>query len=100
MDTFNRPGGLTRYMRSGTFLTLLCILVIATIAASSGFAIWNGHRSALENRKRNMARIGMVLAEQTSRHVQVIDVVMQGLQSRIVNMNLETPDEFRRKLDA
>lgn len=90
----------TRSFGFGRSVLLLNFLVIVAIGTTAGFTIWDNHRSAREARLTNMNSMGIVLAEQTSRFVQVIDLTLREVQSRIVTLNIATPEEFQSELST
>jgi hypothetical protein len=83
-----------RFFRAGRSVLLLNVLVIVAIGATSGFTIWDNRQSALEEHRNDMKSMGVVLAEQTSRYVQVIDLTLRDVQSRIAQLNVATPADF------
>jgi diguanylate cyclase (GGDEF)-like protein len=98
MRMIHRLSGLERLLQSGRAVMLLGILVVAVVAATAGFTIWHNRQSALEEHRSGMNTMGIVLAEQTSRYVQVIDLILCEVQSRIATLNLVTPADFERQL--
>ena len=74
------------------------VLVIVAIAATSGLTIWDNRQAALDEHQNEMKSMGVVLAEQTSRYVQVIDLTLRDVQSRIAQLNVTTPADFQGKL--
>jgi diguanylate cyclase (GGDEF)-like protein len=85
-------------LRRGRSVLLLNLLVIAVIGSTASFTIWDNHRSAQKARLTNMNSMGVVLAEQTSRFAQVIDLTLREVQSRIVTLNIATPEDFQSQL--
>ena len=74
-------------------------LVLALLTLSSaGVVIWNQHRVAIEDASLDMQNLGAVLAEQTSRYVQAIDIVLQDVQTRSRELGIHTPEEFRHRM--
>jgi diguanylate cyclase (GGDEF)-like protein len=78
---------------------MLIAFVTAAIGATSGFAIWHNRGSALEEHRREMRSMGVVLAEQTSRYAQLIDLTVQDVQSRIATLNIANSADFQRQLE-
>jgi diguanylate cyclase (GGDEF)-like protein len=68
---------------------------VAVVVATAGFTIWHNRRSTFEEHQRDMTSMGIVLAEQTSRYVQVIDLILREVQSRIADLNMATPADFQ-----
>jgi diguanylate cyclase (GGDEF)-like protein len=100
MEIFNRRSGLWRFPRSGRSIVLSNVLVIATICATAGFSIWHNRESALEENQNRMKSMGIVLAEQTSRYVQVIDLSLREVQSHIARLNIASPADFQRRMGS
>jgi diguanylate cyclase (GGDEF)-like protein/PAS domain S-box-containing protein len=98
MKVINRRGGFAGLIRSGPSIAMLSTLVVAVIGTTAGFAIWHSRQSSLETHRSAMKSMGVVLAEQTSRFVQVIDLVVQAEQSRVAGLNLATSAEFQSQL--
>jgi hypothetical protein len=91
----NRLRGLLSSARS---MVILSTVVTVAIGATAGLTIWHNRHSALEEHQREMDSMGIVLAEQTSRHVQVIDLLLREVQSQIATLNMTVPADFERQL--
>jgi diguanylate cyclase (GGDEF)-like protein len=85
-------------VRPGHAIALLSAVVVSAICATAGFTIWHGRQSALEENQRDMHTMGVVFAEQTTRYVQVIDLIVREVQVRAAGLDLETPANFDRQL--
>jgi hypothetical protein len=84
--------------RSGRGITRLSVLVAVAIGATAGFLIWHDHEVAFEEHERGMQSMGIVLAEQTSRYAQVIDLALLNVQASIGGLGVSTPAEFQSRL--
>jgi diguanylate cyclase (GGDEF)-like protein len=84
-------------LRSGRAAMLLSALVVSIIVATAGFTIRQNCQSAFDEHQRGMKSMGIVVAEQTARYVQVIDLIVREVQSRIANLDIKTPADFRRQ---
>jgi diguanylate cyclase (GGDEF)-like protein len=100
MEIPDRFVGIGRFFRSGRAFVLLSILVVAVIVTTAGFTIWHSRKSTLEEHQRAMNSMGIVLAEQTSRYVQVIDLILREVKARIGERDLATPAEFQHQLGS
>ena len=89
------PGGL---FRSSHYLRAISVVLIVITLFVCGMAIWNLRREAIEQQRIAVGNLGVVLAEQTTRYVQVADVALQAVQSRAADFDVRTPDEFTRVL--
>jgi diguanylate cyclase (GGDEF)-like protein len=88
-----------RRVRSGGAAALLCAVVVMGIGATAGYTIWHNRQLALEEHQQDIDGMGVVLAEQTSRYAQVIDLMIGDVQSRISNLNIATAADFQRQLE-
>jgi two-component system cell cycle sensor histidine kinase PleC len=73
--------------------TIGVTLIMATLAGSA-LAIWDLHQQAIEQHRVAVHNLSVVLAEQTSRYVQVVDLVLQEVQARVAAAGVRTPDEL------
>lgn len=100
MANLRRLLGVGRLFGSGFDVALLGTVVAASICASAGLMIWHNHQLVLEEHQRSMNSMSIVLVEQTSRYVQVIDLMLHELQSKISNTQVTTPAEFRDRFGS
>jgi PAS domain-containing protein len=84
----------------GYRLWLACALIVVTTLAAGGVVIWELRRTAVASAERELTNLGIVLAEQTSRTMQSVDLILQEVQSRAALMGVSTPDEFRGELSS
>ena len=77
-------------------LAIGAALVILTLAVS-GLAIWVERRNAFSDSQADMAKLGAVLGEQTSRYMHVIDLLLNDVQSHALQI-ATTPSEFAERL--
>jgi signal transduction histidine kinase len=73
------------------------VLVLVTVICA-GLTIWDLYRRTSTSISEHMANLGLVLAEQTSRYVQVVDLLLQELQSHSRDLRIQTPEEFKQRL--
>src|SRR5262249_40427161 len=52
-------------------------------------------REAIRNYQQEMTNLGVVLAEQTSRTFQAVDIVLQELCEKIANAGITTPEQLK-----
>jgi signal transduction histidine kinase len=77
-------------------LAIGAALVVLTLAAS-GLAVWAERRNAFADSQTDMAKIGAVLGEQTSRYIHILDLLLSEVQARALQM-ATTPDELSPRL--
>jgi PAS domain-containing protein len=75
----------------GLAIGLIIIGMIATAAT-----IWAWRRDTTSATVRNVSNIATILAEQTSRSVQSMDVVLSDMVDKLQAMGATSPDGFRR----
>jgi len=75
----------------GLAIGLIIIGMIATAAT-----IWAWRRDTTTAAVRDISNISTVLAEQTSRSVQSMDLVLSDMIDKLQAMGALTPDSFRR----
>ena len=68
-------------------------LVVATLLGC-GVAIWDLRQEAIERQRIAIGNLGVALAEQTTRYVQFVDLVLREIQSRVSAAHIQSPDEF------
>ena len=69
--------------RSGWLIWAIGATLIVLSLLGSGVVIWNVHDQIIEEQRQAVRNLGVVLAEQTLRYVQVVDLVLQEVQSRV-----------------
>jgi signal transduction histidine kinase len=86
-------GGGSRSSRRLTFVgaTLIVIILVAAFIAA-----WDLRNDAISDYQRDTANLGVVLAEQTSRALQAVDLVVQETREKVLASKVQTPDQFRR----
>ncbi len=82
----------------GVALTRIAVFLLAAIALAIGVTLWNLRQDALADASLNTDNLAIVLAEQTNRFVQAVDIVMHDVQEKIAALGVATPDDFRRIL--
>ena len=89
------PGKAALYRRAlaGVFTALILL-----VAASTALAVWDGRRAAIHTYEDRQTRLGIVLAEQTGRAVQAVDLVVAATVDQIRASGVETAGALRREL--
>src|ERR1700679_4029087 len=73
----------------------LCALVLISFGAAACLMIWHGRQSAFGDHLRDSDSLGVVLAEQTGRYVQVVDLIVQEVRSKAIALDLKTLEDFQ-----
>ena len=89
------PGRLRQLFRGQRRLWLTCVLIIVGTIVTRSVVGWELRREALARAEREGANLGVVLADQTARSIQAVDLVLQEIQLRATNASPTTPSELR-----
>jgi len=71
-------GRATRY----AWVVGLALIVVTMLGCAA--AIWNLHQQAIDQQRVAVTNLSVVLAEQTNRYLQVVDLVLQEMQAHVV----------------
>ena len=90
----HRQGRVSR----GAALTQGAILLILAAVLAIGVTVWHMRQDALDTALANTENLATVLAEQTARSVQAVDIVERDVQDVVSDLGVTTPEDFRRLL--
>ncbi len=65
---------------------------------AAGFAVWTLYRTTLDNAHTTLGNVSLILAEETARSFQTVDVMLATIQQYIVDLKIATPEAFRAGL--
>jgi PAS domain S-box-containing protein len=71
------------------------VLVGVTIIAA-GLTIWDRHEESIASYRREINNLGTVLAEQTARSMQAVDLVVKEVQAKVLAAGADNPEDFKR----
>jgi PAS domain S-box-containing protein len=91
-------GANPRRSRPSHRLALAGTIIIAITVAAAGLNIWSTRAEALAHARQEMSSLGIVLAEQTARSFQAVDLVLRETSGMVLAAGVATPDQFRRRL--
>ncbi|MDB5601484.1 MAG: hypothetical protein JWN71_3528 [Xanthobacteraceae bacterium] len=102
---WRRPLALWRYPRGATQSRMPLLFFAGTALLLGGgllvaFVVWQLRTDALDEARRDNANLALVLAEQTARSVQTIDMVLRDLQDGLEKYDLESLADFWRTLGS
>jgi PAS domain S-box-containing protein len=86
---------LRHLVRGHTALWLIWLLVMLLLAGTGYAAMAYLRASALDSTRRDMTSLDLALAEQTSRTIGSVDLVLSDIQARAAEQDLRTPEQFR-----
>jgi diguanylate cyclase (GGDEF)-like protein len=79
----------------GRHLWLMCGVFVMATLVTGAVVIWQLRQSTFTSSQRELSNLGIVLAEQTSRMVQSVDLVLREVQSRSDELEPHSPEQFR-----
>jgi PAS domain S-box-containing protein len=101
----NKPAQLTassdtasRRPHSGRRLYFLGLVFIAITIAAASFAAWQLHRDRITDEMQVTKNLAVVLAAQTARSVQAVDLVLREVARLAKTANVVDPDQFRERM--
>ena len=82
--------------RAGRQVWVIGAALALITLVGAGLSIWDMHRRTLEDATDDTRTLGVVLAEQTTRYVEVIDLLLREVQARTLQLDIRTPQAFRQ----
>ncbi len=82
----------------GRHLWLVCAFLVVTTLVAGSVVIGQLRHDALNGSRRALNTLGIVLAEQTSRAIQSVDLVLSEVQSHVSELGPLSPEQFRSRL--
>jgi PAS domain S-box-containing protein len=86
------------HFRSSRGLVLSGLLFITITLIAAGLAIWNLREGRIADEMRDAQDLSVVLAEQTARTIQAVDLIVQQTLAMVQAHSPQTPDEFRQQM--
>jgi PAS domain S-box-containing protein len=96
----NRQDRATHHFRSSRGLVLGGCLSIAVTIIAASLAIWDLREDRITDVMKDAQSLGVVLAEQTARTIQAVDLVVQQTQAMVLGGGVQQPDQFRRQTNT
>src|SRR6476646_768004 len=81
-------------------IVVVAVAMLAVAIGAIGLTLWALRYDAAEDAARDTGNIATVLAEQTARTVQSIDIVPSDLRERIGATNVTSADAFRNLVSS
>lgn len=79
-------------------LWLIWALVMLMLAATGYAAVEYLRTTALASARRDTTNMSIALAEQTSRTIQSVDLVLREIQTHTAALDLRSPEQFREQM--
>jgi PAS domain S-box-containing protein len=77
-------------------LSLAGVILVGITIIAAGLTIWDRHEEAIASYQREMKNLGTVLAEQTARSMQAVDLVLKEVQAKALAANAAGPEQLKR----
>src|ERR1700693_2295255 len=68
----------------------ICIVLIATIIGWTAAIAWNEHEAVIDDQAQQATNLSLLLAEEASRNVTVVDLVLQALQAKMKDRGVDS----------
>src|SRR5713226_7740786 len=81
-------------------LSLAGVILVGITIIAAGLTIWDRHEEAIASYRREMKNLGTVLAEQTARSMQAVDLVLKEVQAKASAANTDDPEQLKRIMGA
>ncbi|MGH6968712.1 MAG: hypothetical protein ACREEN_06380, partial [Stellaceae bacterium] len=79
-------------------LSAISAAVIAATILAAGLTIWDLRGDAIEYYQHDMTNMGVLIAEQTSRSLQAVDLVLQETRQRIIDGGVTNAASFANRM--
>src|ERR1700761_6476527 len=94
----NPQDGPSHLLRSHRLLLFGTSLFVAVTIAAAWLAVWNLRGEQIAAAMKDRKNLAVVLAEQNSRTVQAVDLVVQDTQRMVLAAGVTDPDQFRQRM--
>jgi PAS domain S-box-containing protein len=94
----NRP--LNHRSRASRHLSFVGFGLLFVIVITASVAVWDRREEALARSRQEMTNLGIVLAEQTARSIQAVDLILEEMQARVLSAGVEKPEDFDRQMST
>jgi signal transduction histidine kinase len=88
----------SRWFGGSRRLWIICALLVATTFAVGVVVVRQLRQDAIASSVRELTNLGVVLAEQTSRTIQSVDLILREAQLRTSSLDVRSPTQFRTEL--
>jgi hypothetical protein len=81
-------------------LSLAGVILVGVTLIAAGLTIWDRREESIASYRREITNLGTVLAEQTARSMQAVDLVLKEVQAKFVAAGTDNSEEFRRVMET
>jgi PAS domain S-box-containing protein len=87
---------LNQRFRASRHLSFVGFGLLVIILLTASIAIWDRREEAIARSRQNIINLGVVLAEQTTRSMQAVDLVLQETTAMVRAAGVHSPEQFQR----
>jgi signal transduction histidine kinase len=91
---------LRQHPPSNRRLNLIGLAVVCMTILAAGLTIWDLRQEAIKIYTEEIENLGVAFAEQTSRTLQAVDLVLDQVKDRALGSGMETPAQFEQLLSG
>jgi signal transduction histidine kinase/DNA-binding response OmpR family regulator/HPt (histidine-containing phosphotransfer) domain-containing protein len=91
---------LRQHPTSNRRLNLIGLAVVCMTILAAGLTIWDLRQEAIKVYTEQIENLGVAFAEQTSRTLQAVDLVLDQVKDRVLGSGIETPAQFEQLLSG
>jgi two-component system cell cycle sensor histidine kinase PleC len=77
-------------------LSLAGVILVGVTVIAAGLAIWDRREESIASYRREITNLGTVLAEQTARSMQAVNLVLNEVQAKVSAANTVNPEQLDR----
>src|SRR5581483_770103 len=90
----------TGVISSSRRLSFIGVGLAVVTAIAAGLAIWDLREDAIDSYRHDAANLGVLLAEQTARTIQAVDLVIEETRQTILELGPTTPEDLSRAMTS
>src|SRR6201999_1943664 len=91
---------LRRHPASNRRLNLIGLAVVCMTLVAAVLTIWDLRQEAITTYTEEIDNLAVAFAEQTSRTLQAVDLVLDQVKDRVLGTGIETPIQFQKLLSG
>lgn len=91
---------LRQHPPSNRRLNLIGLAVVCMTILAAGLTIWDLRQEAIKIYTEQVENLGVAFAEQTSRTLQAVDLVLDQVKDRVLGSGIESPTQFEQLLSG
>lgn len=77
-------------------LSLAGVILVGVTLIAAGLTIWDRREETIASYRREITNLGIVLAEQTARSMQAVDLVLKEVQAKGIAAGTDNPEQVKR----